>query len=105
MARKVSRLGGLDNLAAASEAQLVAEGLPKLKARRIHELLRARSPNIKVRIGIAQFPFIFHSFVFMMPRLPKYLLSVSIFFFTVILSILASCIQGFVARYCDVSDG
>ena len=52
-AEKVSRLGGLDAIGAASEAQLVAVGLPKLKARRLRQLLSSRSAHtpgdIKVR--------------------------------------------------------
>ncbi len=50
LAEKLSMLG-LDAIAQASEAQLVDEGLPKLKARRIHQLLRARSAYVKVRVG------------------------------------------------------
>ena len=48
LAEKLSRLG-LDAIAQASETQLVDEGLSKLKARRIHQLLRERSADAKVR--------------------------------------------------------
>ena len=48
LAEKLSRLGGLDAIAAASESQLIDEGLPKIKARRILELFRLRSPHAKV---------------------------------------------------------
>ena len=50
LAEKLSRLG-LDAIAQASEAQLVDKGLPNLKARHIHQLLRERSANVKVRVG------------------------------------------------------
>ena len=49
LAEKLSMLG-LDAIAQASEAQLVDEGLSNLKARRIHQLLRERSADAKVRV-------------------------------------------------------
>jgi len=48
LAQVVDRFGSLDALAAASEAQLVAVGLPKLKARRLRQLLHTRSESIAV---------------------------------------------------------
>jgi len=50
LAEKLSMLG-LDAIAQASEAQLVDEGLPNLKARRIHQLLHERSANVKSSIS------------------------------------------------------
>jgi len=52
LAQVVDRFGSLDALAAASEAQLVAAGLPKLKARRLRELLHIRHETFTVSLLI-----------------------------------------------------
>ena len=59
LAEKLSLLG-LDAIAQASEAQLVDEGLSNLKARHIHQLLRVRLADVKVRVGALKYQ---HDFI------------------------------------------